>query len=175
MYFKLDESLAHSSSNFLLELAMQMRKYIWISRVVERMKCMSNLTDKFVLGITLFTAQIIVSYLGWQEGKAVKRFIRGKLIYGHLITSSCLVRCWLTNEWHLGASCLLYRNFPFKQMLSKYDHSSNIVTYDQAEGPETSIRTQTAGWYVFGSVAPGNHAFQPARATDRCCHPRQAF
>ena len=27
-YFKLDESLAHSSLNFLLELAMQLRKYI---------------------------------------------------------------------------------------------------------------------------------------------------
>ena len=62
MYFKLDESLAHSSLNFLLELAMQLRKYIWISRVVEWMKCMSNLTDKFVPGITLFT-QIIVSFL----------------------------------------------------------------------------------------------------------------
>ena len=35
MYFKLDaESLAHSSLNFLLELAMQLRKYICISRVV---------------------------------------------------------------------------------------------------------------------------------------------
>ena len=61
MYFKLDESLAHSSLNFLLELAMQLQKYIWISRVVEWMKCMSNLTDKFVPGIT-FT-QIIVSFL----------------------------------------------------------------------------------------------------------------
>ena len=62
MYFKLDESLAHTSLNFLLKLAMQLRKYIWISRVVEWMKCMSNLTDKFVLGITLFM-QIIVSFL----------------------------------------------------------------------------------------------------------------
>ena len=62
MYFKLDESLAHSSLNFLLELAMQLRKYIWILRVIEWMKCMSYLTDKFVLGLTLFT-QIIVSFL----------------------------------------------------------------------------------------------------------------
>ena len=59
MHFKLDEGLAYSSLNFLLELAMQLRKYIWISRVVE---CMSNLTDKFVPGITLFT-QIIVPFL----------------------------------------------------------------------------------------------------------------
>ena len=45
----------------------------------------------------------------------MQKFICGKLIYGHLITSSCLVRCWLTTEWHLGlASCLLYRNFLFK-------------------------------------------------------------
>ena len=28
MYFKLDESLAHSSLNFLLELAMKLQKYI---------------------------------------------------------------------------------------------------------------------------------------------------
>ena len=62
MYFKLDERLAHSSLNFRLELAMQLQEYIWILRVVEWMKCMSNLTDKFVPGITLFT-QIIVSFL----------------------------------------------------------------------------------------------------------------
>ena len=48
MYFKLDESLIHSNLNFLWELAMQLQKYIWISRVVKWMKCMSNLTDKFV-------------------------------------------------------------------------------------------------------------------------------
>ena len=30
MYFELDESLAHSSLNFLLELATQLQKYIWI-------------------------------------------------------------------------------------------------------------------------------------------------
>ena len=62
MYLKLDESLAHSSLNFLLELAMQLQKYIWISWVVEWLKCMSNLINKFVLGITLFT-QIIVPFL----------------------------------------------------------------------------------------------------------------
>ena len=62
MYFKLDESLAHSSFNFFLESAIQLRKYIWISRVVEWMKCMSSLTDKFVPDITFF-AQIIVSFL----------------------------------------------------------------------------------------------------------------
>ena len=62
MYFKLDESLAHSSLNFLLELAMQLWKYIWISRVIKWMKCMSNLTDKFVPDTTLFE-QIIVSFL----------------------------------------------------------------------------------------------------------------
>ena len=50
MYFRLDESLAHSSLNFLLELAMQLR-----GRRVKSMKCMRNLTDKFVPGITLFT------------------------------------------------------------------------------------------------------------------------
>ena len=62
MYFKLDESLAYSSLAFLLELAMQLRKYIWILWVVEWMKWLSNLTDKFVPSITLFT-QIIVSFL----------------------------------------------------------------------------------------------------------------
>ena len=36
--------------------------YIWISRVGELMKRMSNLTDKFEAGITLFT-QMIVSFL----------------------------------------------------------------------------------------------------------------
>ena len=39
-----------------------MTQYVWISQVSEWMKCMSNLTDKFVLGITLFT-QITVSFL----------------------------------------------------------------------------------------------------------------
>ena len=62
MYFKLDESLVHNSLNFLLEVAMQLRKYISILRVVEWMKSMSNLTAEFVPGITLFT-QIIVSFL----------------------------------------------------------------------------------------------------------------
>ena len=62
MYFKLDESLVHNSLNFLLEVAMQLRKYISILRVVEWMKCMSNLAAKFVPGITLFK-QIIVSFL----------------------------------------------------------------------------------------------------------------
>ena len=66
MYFKLDESFAHSSLNFLLELAMQLQKYIWILWAVKWMKCMSNLTDKFVPGITLFT-QIILSYVFAQK------------------------------------------------------------------------------------------------------------
>ena len=46
----------------------------------------------------------------------MKKVIRGKLISGHLITSSCLVRCWFSNEWHLGlpTNCLLYRNFLFR-------------------------------------------------------------
>ena len=45
----------------------------------------------------------------------MKEFVGGKLVYGHVITSSCLVRCWLTNEWHLGlANCLLYRSFLLK-------------------------------------------------------------
>ena len=56
-----------------------------------------------------------VSFRTVGKAKTVKKFIGGKLIYGHLITSSCLVCCWLTTEWHLGlASCLLYRNFLFK-------------------------------------------------------------
>ena len=70
MYFKLDESLAHSSLNFLLKLAMQLWKYIWISRVVKWMKCKSNWTDKFVPGITLFT-QIIVSFLAEKKYKCL--------------------------------------------------------------------------------------------------------
>ena len=71
MYFELDESSAHSSLNFLLELAMQHWKYIWISRVVEWMTCMSNLTDKFVPGITLFK-QIIMSFLVDKKYKCLK-------------------------------------------------------------------------------------------------------
>ena len=59
MYFNLDESLTHRSLNLLLELAMQLWKYIWISWVVEWMKCMSNLTQ-IVPGIIFFT-QIIMS------------------------------------------------------------------------------------------------------------------
>ena len=43
--------IAHNSLNFLLELAMQLQKYIWILQEVQWMKCMSNLTDRFVLGI----------------------------------------------------------------------------------------------------------------------------
>ena len=35
MYFKLDENLWHGSLDFLLELAMQLRRYIRISRVGE--------------------------------------------------------------------------------------------------------------------------------------------
>ena len=62
MYFKLDESLGHSSLNCLVELAMQLQKYVWMSRVGMWMKCMFNLTDNFVPGITLFM-QIIVSFL----------------------------------------------------------------------------------------------------------------
>ena len=61
MHFKLDESLGHCSLNLLLEFAMQLRKYFWISRVGEWMKCMYNLTDKFVAGITLFTQMIVSS------------------------------------------------------------------------------------------------------------------
>ena len=61
IYFKLHESLwVHSSLNFLLELATQLWKYIWVSLVGKWMKCTSNLTDKFVPGITWFT-QIILS------------------------------------------------------------------------------------------------------------------
>ena len=55
--FELDESLAHSSLNFVLELAMQLQKYIclWILQEVQWMKCMSNLTDRFVPGINIYT------------------------------------------------------------------------------------------------------------------------
>ena len=51
-----------STQNFLLELAMQLQKYIWILWAAEWMKCMPNLTEKFELGITLFM-HIIVSFL----------------------------------------------------------------------------------------------------------------
>ena len=78
MYFKLDESFAHSSLNFLLELAMQLQKYIWISRIVGWIKCIykmtncfiilkSNLTDKFVpaeYNIIYANYRVL---LGWQE------------------------------------------------------------------------------------------------------------
>ena len=40
---------------------MKLQKYIWISRVGEWMKCMSNLADKFVPRITF--AQIIASFV----------------------------------------------------------------------------------------------------------------
>ena len=53
MYFKPDDSLADGSLNFILQLVMQLQKYVWISRVFEWMKCMSNLTDKFVPVITV--------------------------------------------------------------------------------------------------------------------------
>ena len=65
MYLKLDKRLAHSGLNILLELAMQLRKYVWILQVIVWEKCMSNLTDKFVPGITLFMQLSVL--LGWQE------------------------------------------------------------------------------------------------------------
>ena len=58
MFFKLHEGFGYSS----LELAMQLQKLIWISRVGEWMKCMSKFTDKFVAGITLFM-QITLYFL----------------------------------------------------------------------------------------------------------------
>ena len=54
MYFKLDKSLWYSGLKVLLELVMQLQKYIWILQVGEQMKCMSNLTDKFETGIIQF-------------------------------------------------------------------------------------------------------------------------
>ena len=66
MYFKLDESLAHSSLNFLLELAMQLQKYIWISRVVEWMKCMSNSDWQICARYNIIYANYRV-LLGWEE------------------------------------------------------------------------------------------------------------
>ena len=54
IYFKLEESLWHSSLNFLLEFAMQLQKYIWISWVGEWMKCMYNLSDKFGEDIIIY-------------------------------------------------------------------------------------------------------------------------
>ena len=52
-----------SSLNFVLGLAMQLRKYIWIAWVGEWMKCMSTLIDKFVLELTYLFTQIILSFL----------------------------------------------------------------------------------------------------------------
>ena len=71
MYLKPDESLTHSSFHFLLELAMQLRKYIWILRVIEWMKCMYNLTDKFVPGIALFMQIIVSSLVGEKKYKCL--------------------------------------------------------------------------------------------------------
>ena len=49
IYFKLDESLAHSSLNFLLELAAQLRKYFILNFAGRRVNKMHvHLTDKFV-------------------------------------------------------------------------------------------------------------------------------
>ena len=53
MYFKQDGSLVYSSLIFFLISHATSGKYIWISWLVEWMKCMSNLT--------LFT-QIVVSF-----------------------------------------------------------------------------------------------------------------
>ena len=57
MYFKLDESWGHSNFYFILEF----NRANFAGRRVNEIG-ISNLTDKFVLGITLFT-QIIVSFL----------------------------------------------------------------------------------------------------------------
>ena len=61
MYFKL-EFRTIISLDFLFDLAIQLWKHMWILQVGERMKCMSNLSDKFMLGRTLFV-QIILSFL----------------------------------------------------------------------------------------------------------------
>ena len=90
MYFKLDES----SLNFLLEIAMQLRKYIWILRVSEWMKFMPYLTDKFMPGLTHIILYFLVEkyryfsltcskFLNMGKAKTVKNFIRSKLIFGY--------------------------------------------------------------------------------------------
>ena len=67
---------------------------------------------------------LAVSFRTQGSLKLWKKFIRSEWIYGHLITSSSLVHCWLTNEWHLGlASSLLYWNFLFKMVFLKSEIS----------------------------------------------------
>ena len=65
MYFKLDENLAHSSLNFLLELAMQLQKYIWISRVVEWVMH-AKFDWQICTGYNIIYANYRV-LLGWRE------------------------------------------------------------------------------------------------------------
>ena len=61
MYFKLDKSLC---LKVLLELVMQLQKYIWILQVGEQMKCMSNFSDKFETGIIhLYLSKLLC----WEE------------------------------------------------------------------------------------------------------------
>ena len=61
MYFKQDENLAHSSLNGISYATVKVYFILW---AVEWMKCMymSILTDKFVMGMILFT-QMIMSFL----------------------------------------------------------------------------------------------------------------
>ena len=69
MYFKLDKSLC---LKVLLELVMQLQKYIWILQVGEQMKCMSNLADKFETGIIHYLSklscweEVQISWFDWQ-------------------------------------------------------------------------------------------------------------
>ena len=60
----------------------------------------------------------------------MKKFICGKLIYSHLITSSCVLCCWLAIEWHRGlARCLLYRNFLFKPCINLFTNIFSCILH----------------------------------------------
>ena len=121
---------------------MQLQKYIWISQVGEWMKYICNLTDKFVAGIILST-QIIVSsllekkyqypsltgscFLNIGRAKILKNSVLGKLIYGHLITSSCLMRCWWQMTGSLACpTVLLWRGSVFKNIVLNCSYCSRL-------------------------------------------------
>ena len=123
---------------------MQLQKYIRISQVVEWMKCMSNLTDKFVRGINIIYTNycvflavtrstnvlvwLAVSFRTERIHKLRKKFIHDKFIDGHLITSSMshtLLINWQMNDILAGLGCLLYWNFLFNTVCLYTLHKAN--------------------------------------------------
>ena len=131
---------------------MQLRKYFLISRVGEWTKCMCNFTDKFEAVIILYR-QIIVSSLVEKmyqyisvtgRAKTLKNFILGKLIYGHLITRSCQVRCWwqMSDIW----------TWPIAFYSAGPCLNRNAITINNVKVAWTSIGNNTLNVNNFDSV-----------------------